>query len=52
MYVINLQGDDLDDSPFDGDQSLITRRHIYCINHDIVERMNNGSIVDVYVNQL
>ena len=50
MYVSNTQNADFDDSPFYGDQKLITGRQIYRINDDIVKCLNNGSIVDVYTN--
>ena len=51
MYVSNHQNEDCDDLPFDGDQKLINRQLIYCINDDIVERLNNGLIVEVYTNK-
>ena len=50
MYESNPINADFDDLPFDCDERLITRRRIYCMNDDIVERLNNGSIVDVYTN--
>ena len=50
MYVSNTLNGDFDELLFDGDERLITRRRIYFINDDIVERLNNGSIVDVYTN--
>ena len=37
-----------DDLPFDFYQRLITRRRIYHIHDNIVERLNNVLIVDVY----
>ena len=52
MYEGNPQNEDFDDSPFDGDETFITRRWIYCINDDIIERLNNGLIVGVYTNQV
>ena len=38
--------------PIYGDQRLISRRRIYRINTDIVEMLNNGSMVDIYTNQM
>ena len=52
MYVSNPQNENFDDLPFDGDQMLITRWRMYGVNDDIVERLKNGSIVDVYTNQM
>ena len=52
MYVGNPWNDDFNDLTFDGDQILITRERIYSIHDDIVERLNNGSIVDVYSNRM
>ena len=48
MCVSNPQIFDFDDLPFYGDQRLINGQQIYLINDDIVERLNNGLIVDVY----
>ena len=50
MYISNPQNDNFNDLLFDGHQSLITRQRIYRVNYDIVERLNNGFIVDVYTN--
>ena len=50
MYGSNPRNDDLDDLHFDGGQRLITRRTIYRVNDDTIERLNNGLIVDVYKN--
>ena len=50
MYVRNPWNANFDDLNFDGDQRLINRRQIYRINDDIVEILNNGPIVDVYMN--
>ena len=36
MYEGNPQSSDFGDLPFDGDERLITRQRIYCINDDIV----------------
>ena len=52
MYKSNNQNADFDYLPFDGDESLITRRLIYHINDDIVEMLNNGFIVYVNMNQM
>ena len=50
MYVSKPQNSDVDDLPFNGDQNLITIQRIYYINDDIIERLNNGLIVDVNTN--
>ena len=50
MCVSNPPNANFGDLPFDGDQRFITRRQIYCINEYIVEILNNGLIVDVYMN--
>ena len=50
MYEINPQNSDFDDLTFDGDERLITRWRIFFINDDIVLRLNNGSIDDIYTN--
>ena len=50
MCVRNSQYSDLNDLPFYGDQRFINRGQIYCINDDIVETLNNGSIIYVYTN--
>ena len=52
MYVNNPLNVDFDHLPFYGDKSSITGRIIYCVNDDIVEMLNNGSIIDVYTNQI
>ena len=49
--VSNPQNDDFNDLPFDFDQSLITRRPIYRINDNILERLKNGLIIDVYMHK-
>ena len=49
MYVTNPWNVDFGDSPFDGDERLITRQKTYRINDDVVvERLNNSLIVDLY----
>ena len=50
MYVSNRQNNDFNDLLFDGDQSLITRQWIYCVNDGIVESLNSGLIIEVYEN--
>ena len=52
MYVSNHQNEDFDDLPFDCDQRLITVWRIYHLNDDIVEMLNNGLIVEVYMNRM
>ena len=52
MYVINPWYYDLSDVPFDDDERLIAKRQIYRINNNSVERLNNGSIVDINMNQI
>ena len=52
MYVSNPQNVDFDDLPFYDDQMLITRRQIYSVNDDIIERLINGSIVEGYRNRM
>ena len=50
MYISNPQNDDFNNLPFYGDERLITGQWIYCVNYDIVERLNNGLILDAYKN--
>ena len=50
MYESNNINYNFYDLHFGGEEMLLTRRQIYCINDDIVERFNNGLIVDVYTN--
>ena len=52
MCVSNTQNSDLDYLPFDGDKMLITKWWIYCIDGDIIEILNNGLIIDVYINRM
>ena len=52
MYEGNPRNADFDDLTFDGDQRLIYGWQIYRVNEDIVERLDNGSIFDVYTNQM
>ena len=52
IYVSNPQNADFGDLNFDGNERLISRRKLYCINDDIVERLNNGSIVYVNMNPI
>ena len=37
-YEINPQNENFDDLPFDGDESLIARRQLYCINDNMLFR--------------
>ena len=37
---------------FDGDERLITGQQIYFTNDDIVERLNNVLVIDVYMNRM
>ena len=52
MCVSNPQKANFDDLPFDGDQRLITKQWIYCIHYDIIEMLNNGLVIDVYMNKM
>ena len=52
MCVSKPRRSDFNDLPFDGDQRWVPRRRIYCINYDIVERLNNGFIIYVYTDQI
>ena len=35
-YEINPQNENFDDLPFDGDERLIARRQLYCINDNML----------------
>ena len=48
MRVSNPVNDNFYDLPFDGDQRFISKQRIYSINDNILERLNNASIVNVY----
>ena len=52
MYEINPWNANLYDFAFDGDKMLISRQQIYCINDDIIKRLNNGFIIGVYTNRM
>ena len=52
MYVSNLLNSDFGYLSFDGDQILISRWLMYRMNDYIVQRFNNGLIVDVYMNKM
>ena len=52
MYVSNPQNSDFGDLTFYVYQRLIVGRQIYSVNDDITERLNNGSIIGVYNNQM
>ena len=47
MHESNPLNYDFDDLNFDGDEKLITRRRLHCINDNIVFRLNNGPNIDV-----
>ena len=42
IYESNPQNADFNDLMFDGDERLIDRRQLYCINNDNIVRFNNG----------
>ena len=50
MYGSNPWNCDFDDLNFDDDEMFIAKGWIYRINYDILERLNNSLIVDVYTN--
>ena len=50
MYVSNPRNFFFDYFPFYGDQRLISGQLIYCANDDIIERLNNGLVIDTYRN--
>ena len=52
MYESNPQNYDFDYLYFYGDQGFITGLLIYCVTDDIVERLENGLIVNAYMNQM
>ena len=52
MYEINTPNENFIDLPLDGNQRFIAGRRIYFVNGDIVYGLNNGSIVDIYMNQI
>ena len=52
MYVSTTQNADFYDLPSYSDRLLITRLQIYHINDDVVERLNNDYIINVYTNQI
>ena len=52
MCVSNPWNDDFGYLLFDGNKRLITRQLIYVIHDNIVEKFNNGSTVDIYMNQV
>ena len=47
IHESNPRNSNFDELPFDGDERLITRRQIYCINDDIVFILKNGSRIDI-----
>ena len=50
IYVSNPQNANFYDLPLYGDQRLIAGRKIYHVNGDILYRLNNVSIVEIYTN--
>ena len=52
MYNNSPRNSDFNDLPFDVDERLISRRKVYRINDDIIERFNNNLIVDIYTNRI
>ena len=52
MYESNPRNDNFVDLTFDSDQNLITGRKIEGANDDIIFRLRNGLIVDIYNNQM
>ena len=52
MYVSNPQNSSFDDLHFDCDQRSVPMRQMYLINYYIIETLKNGSIIDVYTNQI
>ena len=52
MYESNPRNSDFDYLPFDGYQGLIYAWMIYHVHDDIVFRLNNGLIFDIYKNQM
>ena len=50
MYKSNPRNDDFIDLSFDGDQRLIPKRQLYSVKYDIVLRLKNSLIVDIYTN--
>ena len=51
MYDSNSWIFDFVELTFDGDQRLIAGWQIYRENGDIVFRLKNGSVIDIYTNQ-
>ena len=52
VYESYPQNCDFGNLSFDGDEILMARQQIYCINDDIVDRLNNDSIVDMCMNRM
>ena len=52
MYESNPQNANFVDLNFDSDQRLISGQQIYHVNYDIVFRLNNCLIVDLYINRM
>ena len=52
LYESNTINASFIDLPFDGDERLITKWQIYFINGDVIEWLNNGSIIDLCINRM
>ena len=52
MYVSNPLNSDSDGLNLYGDKMLIDIRWIYFVNDDIIEKLKNGLIVDIYMNRM
>ena len=52
MYASNPKNTNFVDLTFYGDRRLIDGQRIYCVNDDILEGLNNGSTVDIYINRM
>ena len=50
MYESNNINAGFSELPFGVHDRLITRRQLYSINDDIIERLNNDLIIDLYMN--
>ena len=52
IYESDPLNANFDELPFDVDESLITIRQIYCINYEIMFRLNSGSSINVKTNRM
>ena len=50
MYESNNINAGFNDLKFGDDERLITRRHLCSITDDIIERLNNDLIIELYMN--